>query len=274
MGSKKNIILLSLFCFFFLEVSAQVGIGTTNPDASSVLDIESTNAGVLIPRIALDSIGDNITILSPATSLLVYNTSTISDVTPGFYFWNSSRWSRINDTDKVYGEIYNDPTLYSRPLRQNMNPIYPIRFEIADEIRGVTLVPLNPPSTTPLPPGFEGFQIITPGIYRVSYAISIDMKVPSGSDPVPEPDPVNVGFYLTTGLANPPFDNSDLLANAIPGSFSHSQITYLGNSSYSMSKIIHLDQNDVIRLFADSFEDNVYVMPNTASLNIELIKVD
>ena len=34
---------------------AQVGIGTTSPNASSMLDITSTNSGLLIPRIALVS---------------------------------------------------------------------------------------------------------------------------------------------------------------------------------------------------------------------------
>ncbi len=50
--SKFPIIsLLILLCVFFtLSINAQVGIGTTNPDDSSMLDIQSTSKGVLIPR--------------------------------------------------------------------------------------------------------------------------------------------------------------------------------------------------------------------------------
>lgn len=50
---------------------SQVGIGTTTPDTSSVLDVESTDKGVLIPR--LTTIQRN-SIASPAKGLLVFNT--------------------------------------------------------------------------------------------------------------------------------------------------------------------------------------------------------
>lgn len=84
----KNILLPLLFLINSL-VFSQVGIGTTAPDASSMLDIKSANAGLLIPRVSLTSTTDITTILNPATSLLVYNTSSVSDVTPGFYYWES-----------------------------------------------------------------------------------------------------------------------------------------------------------------------------------------
>jgi len=54
---------------------SQVGINTVTPDPSSVLDIKSTNKGLLIPRIALTGKTDLTTIPNPANSLLVYNTS-------------------------------------------------------------------------------------------------------------------------------------------------------------------------------------------------------
>ena len=55
-----------------LLVSGQIGIGTLYPDESSILDVESTNKGVLLPRlttVARDQI------ISPANALLIYNTS-------------------------------------------------------------------------------------------------------------------------------------------------------------------------------------------------------
>lgn len=70
-------------------ISAQVGIGTTTPNASSMLDITSTNSGLLIPRVSLTSASDTTTIASPVTSLLVYN----SGFSPnGYYYWNGSLW--------------------------------------------------------------------------------------------------------------------------------------------------------------------------------------
>ncbi|MCF6130617.1 tail fiber domain-containing protein [Flavobacterium sp. AS60] len=85
--------LFSIFSIFFLlHVNAQVGIGTTSPDASSILDITSTDGGLLIPRIGLTSSTDTVTIASPATSLLVYNTG-LGGLSPaGYYYWNGTSW--------------------------------------------------------------------------------------------------------------------------------------------------------------------------------------
>jgi hypothetical protein len=73
---------------------AQVGVGTTTPDASSALDITSTTKGLLIPRMTAlqrDAI-------SPAaTGLMIYQTGS----TPGFYYYNGSSWAKVNYTDAL-----------------------------------------------------------------------------------------------------------------------------------------------------------------------------
>jgi hypothetical protein len=76
---------------------SQVGIGTTSPDASSSLDISSTNSGLLIPRVNLVSIVDTSTITAPTTSLLVYNTNTAISFGygVGYYYWNGTQWEKL-----------------------------------------------------------------------------------------------------------------------------------------------------------------------------------
>lgn len=73
-----------------------VGIGTSTPNASALLDVSSIGKGVLLPRIALTGTGDVTTIASAATSLLVYNTATAgtspNNVVPGYYYWNGTKW--------------------------------------------------------------------------------------------------------------------------------------------------------------------------------------
>jgi hypothetical protein len=64
---------------------AQVGVGTTTPDASSALDITSTTKGLLIPRMT-ETQRDAIS--SPATGLMIYQT----DGTVGFYYYNGTQW--------------------------------------------------------------------------------------------------------------------------------------------------------------------------------------
>ncbi|HQW68637.1 MAG TPA: hypothetical protein PLH25_03150 [Flavobacterium sp.] len=71
----------------------QVGIGTTNPSGSSILDVTSIDKGLLIPRVGLTSVTDTATITAPALSLLVYNNGFAPN---GFYYWNGTVWVPIN----------------------------------------------------------------------------------------------------------------------------------------------------------------------------------
>ncbi len=53
-----------LAALLFTSGFAQVGIGTTTPHASAILDITSTNKGLLLPRVNLTGTNDNTTIAS------------------------------------------------------------------------------------------------------------------------------------------------------------------------------------------------------------------
>src|SRR5690349_5282863 len=68
--------------------SGAVGIGTTSPNASSLLEIKSTSRGFLAPRMTK---AQRDVISSPATGLLIYQTNS----TPGFYYYNGSAWKAI-----------------------------------------------------------------------------------------------------------------------------------------------------------------------------------
>ncbi|MBP7174287.1 MAG: hypothetical protein KBA33_09525 [Cloacibacterium sp.] len=93
---KKNLLPIILLVTSFGYLSAQsTGIGTTKPDASARLDLSSNNQGVLIPRISLTSTTVASPVTSPATSLMVYNTATINNVTPGYYYWDGTQWVRF-----------------------------------------------------------------------------------------------------------------------------------------------------------------------------------
>jgi hypothetical protein len=66
---------LSIFSFLLLSISAlaqnNVGIGTTTPDPSAVLDVSSSTKGMLVPRLnALQRLG----LSNPYHSLLVFDT--------------------------------------------------------------------------------------------------------------------------------------------------------------------------------------------------------
>jgi hypothetical protein len=73
----------------------------------AALNIEATNQGILVPRIELTSTLDVITIPNASTSLLVYNTVTQNNVSPGFYYWDGTMWIRIGEDKGHYiGELW------------------------------------------------------------------------------------------------------------------------------------------------------------------------
>jgi len=84
-----------------LSTAQSVGISSAviTPDASSMLEIQATNKGLLIPRVALTATNAAGPITSPATSLMVYNNATAgtapNNVTPGYYYWNGFIWVRF-----------------------------------------------------------------------------------------------------------------------------------------------------------------------------------
>jgi hypothetical protein len=65
----------------------RVGIGTTTPAASAVLDITSTTQGVLFPRLTTAQIN---AIVSPANGLTVYNTDLST-----LCFYHVNTWKRV-----------------------------------------------------------------------------------------------------------------------------------------------------------------------------------
>ncbi|MEG1238338.1 MAG: hypothetical protein RSD30_12300, partial [Flavobacterium sp.] len=99
----KNTFMGLVGLLFFSTVSyGQVGVGTLTPEQSSQLDVTATNKGILIPRIKLTQISSQAPVVgTAAVSLLVYNTQSINDVTPGFYYWNGVKWVRIISKDEI-----------------------------------------------------------------------------------------------------------------------------------------------------------------------------
>ncbi|TAF33324.1 MAG: hypothetical protein EAZ67_07510 [Cytophagales bacterium] len=84
----RAILSIVFACMLVFEAQAQgVAINNDNslPAGSAMLDVKSTNQGVLIPRMTAAQRG---LIAAPATGLLVYQT----DGTSGFYFFNAG-WS-------------------------------------------------------------------------------------------------------------------------------------------------------------------------------------
>lgn len=93
----SKIFLSIAFTFFTIILHAQVGIGTNNPNSSAALDIESTEKGLLMPRMSQN---DLLNITNPANGLLVFN---ITDEKFFVFVASENRWKEIK---------YGDDTIY------------------------------------------------------------------------------------------------------------------------------------------------------------------
>lgn len=99
---KKLLITFSILCISYSY--AQVGIGTNTPDSSAMLEVESSNRGILFPRMTSTQ---RTAITSPATGLQVYDTNTNS-----LWYYNGNLWvnskSEANEGDVKSGIQPND----------------------------------------------------------------------------------------------------------------------------------------------------------------------
>jgi hypothetical protein len=97
---KRAGLILTVCLWMSTTVISQVSIGTTNPAAaSSMLDIQSTNKGIIIPRMTKTQ-RDNIA--TPAEGLQVYNlTNNTSDIFSGGV-WKSFAFFEASNLVKVY----------------------------------------------------------------------------------------------------------------------------------------------------------------------------
>ncbi len=86
-----------LFSGLFVPAVAQVKItdgADTTIDTNSLLELESTSKGLLVPRMAINNLSLPAPLTAPVpVGMLVYSTG--GTVTDGFYYWTGSNWRRF-----------------------------------------------------------------------------------------------------------------------------------------------------------------------------------
>ena len=146
---------LSLVVFFssIFAINAQVGIGTTNPDQSSVLHIESSDAGLLIPRLTN---AQKLSINLPATGLLIYQTNGQD----GFWYFDGANWrlfdlmynfnnglSVDSNTAQLGGTLIKETVIdmddFDLVLESNSTATFPGDFEIKGSSRAIFKTAIN-----------------------------------------------------------------------------------------------------------------------------------
>lgn len=131
----RYLIFTSLFIFSTIFTKAQnVGIGTVSPNAAALLHVNSTNKGILIPQVSIDSLRDVTSIPSPAHGLLVFNTTqpgVRNDMTRGFYYYSINALTWIKLADNLNDNVWQPGGILGVQLRDTADGV-----EIMDNYTG------------------------------------------------------------------------------------------------------------------------------------------
>ena len=125
MKTLITVSILLLFISFTGFAQIKFGLPKGTPDGSAILDLSNTGAssttkkGFLGPQVALSGTADATTVPTPATGLMVYNTTAAGSgstaVVAGYYYYNGTQWVQmVSSAAPASGNIYTaDGTLTS-----------------------------------------------------------------------------------------------------------------------------------------------------------------
>ncbi|HQU66471.1 MAG TPA: hypothetical protein PK769_13435, partial [Flavobacteriaceae bacterium] len=148
---KRKLIFSTIALLCSVINYAQVGIGTTTPDASSILEVSATDKGMLIPQVSLGDVTDTMLdgVNTAATGLLIYNTNaaTTGGSGVGYYYFNGTTWERL-----VTSSSSGDDDWYEEGTTTSPNSINDDKFTFGNLAIGKNtadyLLELNQPDGT------------------------------------------------------------------------------------------------------------------------------
>src|SRR4051812_28490088 len=95
---KKHLLLSLVSMLFVLSLAAQQKVkdGTVLngnlPNKDALLELETSNKGFLMVRVALVQTTNAAPLTAHVAGMMVYNTATTGDVTPGIYYNDGTKW--------------------------------------------------------------------------------------------------------------------------------------------------------------------------------------
>ena len=104
---RNGLILIALI-ISFSGLAQNAGISATGAlpvNASAGLDVNFADKGILIPRVALTSTTSFAPLTAHVAGMVVYNTATVADVVPGFYFNDGTKWVPALPTAYAAGDM-------------------------------------------------------------------------------------------------------------------------------------------------------------------------
>jgi hypothetical protein len=195
-----NFFLIQLFLLPSISIYGQVGIGTTAPDVSSILDVSSSTKGLLMPRLTT---AQRDLIASPATGLMIFNT-TLNDGqlnigSPSVPSWigikKSTKIDSVTAADTISTTSTSDVLVPGMTLSPesgkfivSFNADITIPFSSAQgviDLNGIYQALAAMPGGVPHGLVFGDGEVLSPGVYDVTGATSISamLTMDGGGDP-------------------------------------------------------------------------------------------
>ena len=124
-------------------LNAQIGIGTNTPSANAVLDVNSTNKGLMLPRL------DNTSLVSsPTAGLMIYDKSTSAPALHNGMQWNSiMMMPSVDMTDSL---SYTFLATGGYPNLTASRPLPMLAFNTTGESSYTPGSPSSPPYMSPI----------------------------------------------------------------------------------------------------------------------------
>lgn len=125
----KTVFIFIASLFLCTSVVAQIGIGTTNPSVSTAVDVQSTNLGVLPPRMT-SAERDAIAVTSSSKGLIIFNQDT-NDLN----IFDGVTWHAVvnNETVSICGQFTTYASLLNC-LQQNYTPTQTLGYSVARDV--------------------------------------------------------------------------------------------------------------------------------------------
>jgi len=147
----KLLFILLLTSVFLAPAVAQQKIrdntlsGEMLPDKDALLELESTNKGLLLTWVKLIRADDAAPLSQHRLGMVVYNTATVNDVVPGIYYNTGERWLLIaagNTTSITYNPVTHEITY----VNQNEETQVINLEEVVKAVETVTVLDYDPAS--------------------------------------------------------------------------------------------------------------------------------
>ena len=171
--NAMNKLFLLLFPFFisFSLFSQSVGIGTTTPDASAMLEVKSTSKGLLIPR--LTGTGS---VSNPANGLIIYNTST-NEIMYNAGTSGSPQWeTTYNFWAQTVANTFHNKTLTDFVGIGLTNPQYQLHIQT-----GGPMSPASPMLTLDNQHGTGYSSMLFYNVLTTNYTMGVDILEADGA---------------------------------------------------------------------------------------------